>query len=86
MAGHANYGDAGGGGAAAPWFAGGGGGGSPVQIAHLAPVSTTVAALGPSNNPCYVMALAPRCARRRTQRTRRAVHAPPGPLHNILID
>ena len=42
---------------------------------RLAPACTTVAAFGPSHDPCYVMALAPRSVRARLVRV--PPHVPP---------
>lgn len=69
------------------FFTGGGGGG----CQSFVPMSTTVAAFGPRNDPCYVMALAPRYGAKRASDThppmsRHAPTVPPRPPRESFRD
>ena len=70
------------------FFTGGGGGG----CQSFVPMSTTVAAFGPRNDPCYVMALAPRYGAKRAASdthppmSRHAPTVPPRPPRESFRD
>lgn len=59
---------------------------NPSPCHHLAPVSTTVAAFGPQNDPCYVMAIASRYVARAhpTPSPAAPLSLPPRSLTNLF--